>query len=38
MSANMDAARAQIAEQIKVDIFTLTQEDVSHVPPSSVFS
>ncbi|EJF66504.1 pyridoxal phosphate-dependent transferase [Dichomitus squalens] len=27
MSANLDAARAQVAEQVKVDIFTSTQDD-----------
>ena len=29
MAANMDAARAHVAEQIKVDIYSLTQEEVS---------
>ena len=30
MAANLDAARAQVAEQIKVDIFTATQDEVRH--------
>lgn len=40
MAANLDAARAQVAEQVKVDIFTATQEDVRHiyVIASSVWS
>ena len=32
MSTNIDAARAQVADQIKVDIFTLTQDEVRCVP------
>ncbi len=28
-SANLDAARTRVAEQIKIDILTSTQEDVS---------
>ena len=30
MAANLDTARAQVAEQIKVDIFTATQDEVRH--------
>ena len=38
MAANLDAARAQVAEQIKVDIFTATQDEVRHFFPYRQFS
>ena len=28
-TTNLDAARAQVAEQVKIDILTSTQQDVS---------
>ena len=33
MTANMDAVRAQIAEEVKVDLSSLLEPDVSHVHP-----